>query len=371
MPENPLLQLRQNGQSVWLDDLNRRMLQDGSLERLIREDGVSGVTSNPKIFHQAISSGTDYDEQIRELVDRQLPVHRIFEELAVCDVRDACDLLREVHDRTGGEDGFVSLEVSPRLARDTAGTIDEALRLWEAVDRPNLFVKIPGTVEGLPAIRACLERGVNINVTLLFSLDRYDEVLGAWFAAMEQRLERGRPLTVKSVASFFLSRIDAKVDPLLDAIGGDALSVRGRAAVASAKLAYELWQDGFCDTNPAWARMREAGAIPMKLLWASTSTKDPRYPDTKYVEALIGPRTVSTMPRETLDAFREHGQVAPTLRQHIDEQHATIEKLADLGIDMPQVTDELVEAGIDKFMQPYDELIEALDEKGRALLERN
>jgi transaldolase len=370
MAVNPLLALRQAGQSAWLDDLTRQMLDDGTLEQMIREDGLSGITSNPKIFKKAIASGERYDAQIEELADEEASTARLFEKLAVQDVRRACDLLREVYDRTSGEDGFVSLEVSPRLARDTVGTIDETLRLWEWVDRPNVFIKIPGTAEGIPAIRACLERGVNVNVTLLFSLDRYDEVIEAWFGAMQGRLERGLPPGVKSVASFFLSRIDAKVDPRLDELGAPARPLRGRTAVACAKLAYALWQERFADDREAWRRLRDAGAIPQKLLWASTSTKDPAFRDTKYVESLIGPRTVCTMPRETLEAFRDHGVVGRTLEQHVDDEQAVLSELAQRGVDLQRITDELEEEGIDKFVEPYEELLETLDRKRQALAGR-
>jgi transaldolase len=370
---NPLQQLREHGQSVWLDNLTRVMIEDGSLERLIREDGLSGITSNPKTFHGAISGSDAYDRQIRELAGRGITSEQVFEELAVRDVRDACDLLRPVYDETGGNDGFVSLEVSPRLARRAQATIDEALRLWKRVDRPNVLIKIPGTKEGLTAIWTCLAEGVNVNITLLFSLERYGHVVAAWWQAMETRRRRGLPPVVKSVASFFLSRIDAKVDPLLDEIaasGGDgsgAATLRGRTAIASAKLAYELWKQRFAEPNPAWATLHDAGIAPQRLLWASTSTKDPAYDDGKYVEALIGPRTVNTMPEHTLAAFRDHGSVASTLERDLDEQRSVLTRLDEYGVDLDRVTNELEEEGIAKFVEPFDAAVEALGEKIRAL----
>jgi transaldolase len=378
MPDNPLLQLREHGQSVWLDNLDRTMIEDGSLMRRIREDGLSGITSNPKIFFESITSGDAHDGRIRELADRGLSPSETFETLAVADVRDACDRLFEVYERTRGDDGFVSLEVSPKLARDSEGTVEQATRLWQRVDRPNVFIKIPGTVEGLSAIEECLRRGINVNVTLLFALERYREVLEAWMRAMTNRMERREMPTVRSVASFFLSRIDSKVDPMLDEIasGGDekvktdVSKLRGRVAVASAKLAHEIWKRRLADTRPDWKHLQAADVAPQKLLWASTSTKDPDYSDTKYVEPLIGPQTVSTMPESTMDAFRDHGTVAATLERDISEQRSVLRRAGELGIDLERVTDALVEEGIRKFLEPYERLLEAIEDKMRALTGR-
>lgn len=364
MQDNPLRRLSEYGQSVWLDNLTREMIASGTLAGHLRDDNVTGITSNPSTFHEAITGSPAYDDALKKLAGENRPAGEAYEELAIEDVQSACDLLREAYDRRQGRDGFVSLEVSPHLARDAKATIEEATRLWERVGRENVFIKIPGTAEGLEAIEACLAQGVNVNITLLFSLDRYREVAEAWFRAMRTRVDRGQAPDVKSVASFFLSRIDAKVDPLLDASENPrAERLRGCTAIASAKLAYQIWKELFADSQRRWRRLREAGAMPQKLLWASTSTKDPSFHDTKYVEALIGEQTINTMPDTTLEAFRDHGKVAPTLEQDLGEQHEVVHGLSELGIDLRSVTDELVEEGIDKFAKPFDELLRALDEK--------
>jgi transaldolase len=367
MAENPLLLLAEHGQSVWLDNLTRSMVHDGRLKRLIDEDGVSGITSNPAIFHKAMTTGSDYDQQIRALGAKGRSAVEIYEALAIQDVQDALDLLRRVFDRTNGTDGFVSLEVSPHLASDTEGTIIEARRLWSRVARPNLLVKIPGTPEGVPAIRQCLSEGINVNVTLLFSLDAHRAVMHAHLDALDARMGRGEPVaTVASVASFFLSRIDTKVDKLLDGMTDPrAKAIRGMAAVASAKLAYALWKETY--SGPRWERLRAAGARVQKPLWASTSTKDKAYPDVKYVEPLIGPFTVNTLPDETVDAFRDHGRVADTVELDLDRERRALADLESLGISLKRVTDELVEEGIEKFNQPFDALLAALEAKRKAL----
>ena len=372
MPNNPLLKLKSAGQSVWLDNLSRPLIQDGDLARLIREDGVSGITSNPVIFRNAMLSGAAYDTQIGELIDQGKPTIAIYETLAINDIQAAAGLLMPVFTGTGGADGFVSLEVSPHLARDTRGTVDEARRLWETVARPNVLIKIPGTDEGIPAIEECLASGVNINITLLFSLEAYRKVMEATFRALERRREQGAPLdTVASVASFFLSRIDTKVDGELSvriASGersAEARRLQGRAAVASAKLAYGLWKE--MHAGDRWAALLAAGARVQRPLWASTSTKNPDYPDVMYVAPLIGPQTVNTMPEVTLDAFRDHGEVAPTVEQGLDEARGVMRQLAALGIDIDRVTDELIEEGIQKFAQPFDELLAALEGKRAGL----
>jgi len=367
---NPLLQLNQNGQSVWLDNLSRRLLRSGQLRRLVEQDGITGITSNPAIFAAAISGGDDYDEQIRSLADGDLDTIGLYETLAIDDIRSAADLLRPVFDRCDRGDGFVSLEVNPHLARDSDGTLEEAERLWKAVDRPNLMVKIPGTAEGVPAIEEALYRGVNINVTLLFSLKDYAAVMQAHLRAMERRRDDGLPLAgVASVASFFLSRIDTQVDERLDEIAGtqpSAGSLRGQAAVASAKAAYRLWQETY--TGPRWEALHAAGAQVQRPLWASTSTKDPSYPDTKYVEPLVGKQTVNTMPDATIDAFRDHGKVvADSVEDGVAEALEVPPKLAALGIDLDQVTAALVVEGIAKFEKPFDALLQNLEEKRAAL----
>ncbi len=368
MGKNPLLALADHGQSAWLDNLTRGMIQDGRLRCLIAEDGISGITSNPAIFHKAMTTGTDYDAQIRALGSKGLSAAGIYEELAVKDVQDALDLLRPVYDRSNGTDGFVSLEVSPHLARDTEGTVAEAQHLWTKVRRPNLLVKIPGTPEGVPAIRRCLAGGVSVNVTLLFSLEAHRAVMLAHLEALEARMARGEPLgTVASVASFFLSRIDTKVDKVLDAMADPrAEAIRGKAAVASAKLAYALWKETY--SGPRWEALRAAGARTQKPLWASTSTKDKAYPDVKYVEPLIGPFTINTLPDETVDAFRDHGRVADTVELDLEGERRALAGLAELGISLDRVTAELVAEGIDKFIQPFDALLAALEEKRKALI---
>ena len=373
MNKNPLVRLSEHGQSVWLDNLARPMLQQGILKKLIDEDGVTGVTSNPTIFKNAMTSGDAYDAQIRSLADQGTAATGIYEALAIEDIRGGADILRPVYDRTDGADGFVSLEVSPHLARDTQGTIDEAERLWKAVDKPNVLIKIPGTDEGTPAIEECLVRGININITLLFAIEAHRQVIEAYFRAMERRRDRGESLkNVASVASFFLSRIDVKVDKMLDEMirgGGDkgarAGKIRGRTAIANAKLAYHLWKE--IHAGDRWKKLQAAGARYQRPLWASTSTKDPSEPDVKYVEALIGPHTVNTMPDETVDAFRDHGRVEDTIGRDVDGERQIIDHLAALGIKMDQVTADLVEEGIDKFVKPFNHLMETLEGKRRAL----
>ena len=368
---NPLRLLNEHGQSVWLDNLSRTLIESGELGRLIREDGISGITSNPAIFAAAISGSDAYDEQIGALAASNRDTVALYETLAIDDIRAAANLLAATWERSGGTDGFVSLEVNPHLARDTAGTLAEAERLWHAVDRPNALIKIPGTPEGVPAIEEALYRGININVTLLFSLDAYAAVMEAHLKALERRLDDGLPLDgLASVASFFLSRIDTLVDKKLDAIDGTnaeaARSLRGHAAVASAKAAYRRWQRTYAGTR--WERLAEAGARVQKPLWASTSTKDPAYPDTKYVEPLVGKHTVNTMPDATIDAFRDHGRVQPdSVLEGVDEALKVPARLADLGIDLDAVTAALVEEGIEKFEQPFDALLANLEDKRETL----
>ena len=365
---NPLHALEARGQSIWLDNLTRGILRDGFLRRLIEEDGISGVTSNPSIFEKAMTSGSEYDQAIRELADMGLPAPAIYEAMAVRDIQDACELLRSRYDKTNGTDGFVSLEVSPHGARSAEATIDEARRLWASVNRPNAFIKIPGTPEGVPAIQRCLAEGININITLLFSLEAHQQVMEAHLAALEERARNGQPLaTLASVASFFLSRIDTMVDKKLDAMkSAEAAALRGRAAIASAKIAYQNWLDTY--TGPRWEALRSLGARPQKPLWASTSTKDPAYPDVKYVETLIGPDSINTLPEQTIDAFRDHGKVSgDTILENVDGERETLNRLERLGISMKAVTDALVDEGIVKFTEPYDKLIASLEEKRRAL----
>jgi len=372
MASNPLLQIKELGQSIWLDNLTRSMLREGRLAKLVAEDGLAGVTSNPAIFNKAMTRGSDYDDQLRALAEEGRTAGEIFETMAVDDIQGACDVLRPVFDAANGTDGFVSLEVSPHLARDAAGTVGEARRLWKRVERPNAFIKIPGTPEGIPAVEQCLTEGINVNITLLFSLTAYQDVMDAHLRALEARMERQEPLaTVASVASFFLSRIDTKVDKRLDAMKesgmhpAEAASLRGKAAIASARIAYQMWRKTY--SGPRWEALLDAGARFQKPLWASTSTKDPAYSDVLYVETLIGPHTVNTLPDETVDAFRDHGRAALTLVDDLDEQHRVLEELDRIGISMKQVTDELVEEGVKKFSDPFDALIQDLETKRKSL----
>ena len=373
----PLFELLENGQSYWLDNLSRQMIRDGSLERRVAREGLRGVTSNPAIFHKAISGGSLYADQIATLAEAGRSVGEIYEELAVDDVREACDVLRPVWQDSDGVDGYVSLEVSPHLVHDTAGSIEEARRLWAAVDRPNLMVKIPGTAAGVPAIEELLFDGVNINVTLLFSIPAYEAVHEAYIRALGRRREAGRPLgTVASVASFFLSRIDVLVDGLLsqridrgggDPAGGPA-SLFGTAAIASARLAYRGFERRLSDDD--WNGLAAAGARPQRLLWASTSTKNPLYDPVRYVEPLVGPHTVNTMPEVTIEAFSREGRVLPNaIREGRDQAEAVFERLADFGIDMGAVCEQLVNEGADKFIGPFDALIAGLADRRREVLE--
>jgi transaldolase len=375
MQENPLQKLRSFGQSVWLDLLSRHLIESGTLERLIDEDAVAGVTSNPAIFGKAIGESRDYDKALRPLAASGKSVEQIYESLVIDDIRQAADLLRPLYDELHGDDGYVSLEVSPLLARDTDGTLAEARWLWREVDRPNLMIKVPGTPEGLPAIQQLLREGINVNITLLFALPRYREVTEAFLAGLEMRVaDREDIRQVASVASFFLSRIDVLVDAQLDAIVQDggrrgelAGSLRGKAAIASAKVAYEIFEEVF--SSPRYTRLAGQGARRQRLLWASTSTKTPGYSDTMYVEPLIGPQTVTTLPWETLKAYRDHGEPAARLKDGLAEAHGTLRLLGEVGIDLAEVTRQLEEEGIEKFRAPYEQVIEVLRKKHAAAME--
>jgi len=359
-PINVLHRLKELGQSPWLDDLDREMIRSGRLERLIH-DGISGITSNPATFKRAIADSDAYGALLRTELERGAAAEEIYESLAVRDVRDAADLLAPIHESTGGRDGFVSLEVSPRLARDTEGTVTAARRLWSRVGRPNVLIKIPGTIEGLPAIERCLFEGINVNVTLLFSLGRYREVHRSYMSALARRQSEGRSLRVASVASLFLSRIDSKVDARLDEFGTDrARRLRGRIAVASAKMAYQSWLRAL--RSARWEKLARAGAGVQRLLWASTSTKDPAYGDVKYVEPLIGAQTVTTLPEKTLEAFRDHGRAdRTTIGLGVKEERAVLKSLAGVGLDLDAITEELALEGVQKFVDAYDELMRAIE----------
>lgn len=359
---NPLLKLAEAGQSYWLDNLTRRMIEDGELADRVAKEGLRGVTSNPAIFSKAISKGEEYTAQIREAAAGGAAVEAVYEALVTTDIRNACDILRPVYDQSGGSDGFVSLEVSPHLARDTETSIAEGRRLWRAVDRPNLLIKIPGTAEGVPAIEELLFEGINVNVTLLFSVDSYQAVAEAHMRALERRVAGGLGVDrVASVASFFLSRIDVLVDALIKerlAAHPEATSLLGKAGIANAKLAYRQFKQNIGLAR--WQALAEEGAHVQRMLWASTSTKNPDYSDVMYVDPLIGPFTINTLPEETIAAFADHGTVANTVEEGMDDAEGTMAAIADLGIDFSEVTRRLEEEGIQKFIDPYDSLVDAL-----------
>ena len=374
MKENPLLKLQSFGQSIWLDYIQRRLIDSGELQRLIEEDGLSGMTSNPDIFEKAMEGSHDYDDAIRALALQGKSVEEIYDTLTVEDVVRAADLFRPTHDRQLGRDGFVSLEVNPHLARDTDGTVAEARRLWAALDRPNVFIKVPATLEGLQSIRQLISEGINVNVTLLFGLPRYRQVADAYISGLETRATKGLPIEgVASVASFFLSRIDVLVDPLLEKIiekrGAEAqiaAGLRAQTAIASAKVAYRIYKEVF--GSGRFRALSALGARPQRVLWASTGTKNPEYSDVKYVEALIGPETINTLPPETLKAYRDHGDPAPRIEGHPEEAALNLERLSELGIDLDEVTQKLEDQGIEKFNKPYDSLMANLGKKRTAAL---
>ena len=353
---NPLLQLKALGQSAWLDDLRRGWLRDGTLERLVAEDGLGGVTSNPAIFHKAIAESRDYDDAIAALAANGADVSEIYESIVIDDVRGAADLLQPLHARTEAADGYVSLEVSPHLASDTDATCREAQRLWRRVGRANLMIKVPATLAGLDAMRLLVADGINVNATLIFSVERYAGVADAHVAGLEERVARGEPIDcIASVASFFLSRIDTLVDGRLDALETpEAQALRGRTAISSGRLAYQAFKHRV--QTDRWRALAKRGARPQRLLWASTGTKDERYSDVKYVDALIGPDTVNTMPLGTLDAFRDHGKARPTLETDIKEAARIRSRLSHLGIDLDEVAEQLEREGVRKFVDPFDRL---------------
>ena len=375
MTENPLLLIEKFGQSIWLDYIRRHLIDSGDLRQLIAEDGLKGVTSNPAIFEKAIAHSNDYDEAIRQLALENKNTAEIYQALTVADVQQAADVFFPVYDRLKGKDGFVSLEVNPHLARDTDGTISEARRLWKLVGRPNIFIKVPATKEGLPAIRQLISEGINVNVTLLFGLPRYEEVAEAYLAGLEDRLAQNKPLNrIASVASFFLSRIDILVDARLEKImaaagpqAAAARNLRGTVAIASAKIAYNIYKRIF--GGERFQELASQGARTQRLLWASTSTKNPEYSDVKYVEALIGPDTVNTLPMETLNAYRDHGNPGARLEVGLDFAAGVLQRLPELAIDLNQVTQELEDEGIEKFNQPFDSLMCSLEGKRVAALE--
>jgi transaldolase len=363
MPDSNLHKLSALGQSVWLDYLSREILETGKLERMMRDDAVVGVTSNPTIFQKALAEGDRYDAMLREILESgETDPKEIFLQLSSHDVADACSLLRKVWDEGKGLDGYVSWEVDPGLAYDRDGTVAEAKRLHEWIERPNLYVKIPATEPGLGAIEEMIAAGRNINVTLIFSLERHKEVMEAYIRGLERLVEGGGdPSTAHSVASFFVSRVDTETDNRLDKIGGDATKLKGKLGIANARLAYQNYLDTF--SGARWDALEQKGATKQRCLWASTSTKNPAYRDVMYVEELAGPETVNTMPEETIIAFQDHGNVAQTLTEGIDEAHELFDDLRSAGIDYDDVTDTLEREGVQKFTDSLDELKEGIQAK--------
>lgn len=367
--KNPLHGLHAQGQSVWLDYIRRGIIDNGELRGMMDEYDLRGVTSNPSIFEEAMGKSDDYDDELEELAAGGAEAGAAFEQMAVKDIQRTCDVFRPVYDAAGGHDGFVSLEVSPLLADDAERTMDEARKLWKLVDRPNLMIKVPGTEAGIPAVEQLLSEGLNVNITLLFSIQSYEAVMEAYLRGLERRAEAGQPLDrVGSVASFFVSRVDASVDAALEKIvaaGGPnaerAKAVMGRAAVANAKLAYERFTQVFAGER--WERLRAQGARVQRPLWASTSTKNPAYRDVIYVEELIGPETVNTVPLVTLKAFADHGEVRRTVDADLDRARSDLATLGELGIDLDDVTTQLQEEGVEKFAKSFRQMIQAVGEK--------
>ena len=365
MHSSRLHQLSDHGQSVWIDYLSRDLLETGELARLVEEDAVVGVTSNPTIFQKAISGGSTYDAQLRELRKVKTDPKEIFYELAARDIAAACDLLRPIWKETGGLNGYVSWEIDPDLAGDRRSSYDEAQRLHAWIDRPNLYVKIPATTAGVGAIEDMVAAGKNINVTLIFSLQRYKELVEAYIRGLERLVaDGGNPATVHSVASFFVSRVDTETDKRLDVIGGHP-ELEGRLGIANAKLAYQYYLEAF--TSPRWNRLATEGATKQRCLWASTSTKNAAYADVMYVEGLIGPQTVNTMPEETIRAFQDHGRVAETLTQGVGEAQRLVDELEAVGVDYDDVVATLEQEGVEKFSASFAELLEHVHDKAHAL----
>jgi transaldolase len=359
---NPLVRLGRLGQSPWYDYITRDLLASGELGRLIREDGLLGMTTNPTIFEKAIVGSDVYDADVRRLSSAGRTPAEVVEAIAVADVRVACELFAPVYQRTSGRDGLVSLEVSPTLAHDTAGTVRDAERLWSAVERPNAMIKIPGTREGLPAVTHCIGAGINVNVTLLFSVQRYEDVVAAYEEGLEARVARGQPVDrVASVASFFVSRVDTMVDPMLDRIGGPAAELRGTIATANAALAYGAFRR--LTAAPRWTALAARGARVQRPLWASTSTKDPRYPDLHYVEPLIAPDTVNTLPPDTFAAYRDHGQPEVRIDAALAQADRLLGALARAGVDLADLTARLEAEGVRKFAASYESLLQGIESK--------
>ncbi len=375
----PLAQLQDLGQSVWVDFMSRQFVRNGELRRLIEVDGIRGVTSNPTIFEKAIGHSADYDDEIRRMAAGGADVDAIYRSLTVADIREALDLFRPVYDATDARDGYVSLEVSPRLAHDTGATVAEAKALWQELDRPNAMIKIPATREGIPAIEECLTAGLNVNVTLLFSVEAYGQVARAYLRALRRRADRGDDVArVASVASFFVSRIDAEADARMAAQMKKAVNsdrkfalgrLQGKLAIANAKNAYALFRSLFGGVD--FAVLRAKGARPQRLLWASVGTKNPQYRDTIYVDELIGPETVSTMPPATYEAVKDHGRVRRSLAEATDDAQRLVERLPEVGIDYKELTDKLLRDGVASFADSFDQLMASIAAKRESMLARS
>jgi transaldolase len=370
---NPLLELQKQGQSVWYDNIDRAQLASGQFKKMLTEDGILGVTANPTIFEKSISSGHAYDDQMSLLIQKGKSTNEIYEELVITDIQTVADLLRPIYDRTEGKDGYVSLEVSPELAHDTQGTIHEAARFWEMVNRPNLMIKIPATPEGVPAVYETLRSGINVNITLIFSIESYHAVTDAYLRALEERNGEGHDISsLASVASFFVSRVDTLVDKLLEdkikATNDTKLkSLEGKAAIANARLVYQDFKSIF--STPRFESLKHAGAHVQRPLWASTSTKNPAYRDVLYAEELVGPDTVDTMPLETINNFRDHGKVRYSIEDDIPGAHQTFEELEKIGISYKQVTQQLLDEGVQKFADSFHQLFKGIDSKKQAIAE--
>jgi transaldolase/glucose-6-phosphate isomerase len=369
---NPVKALQEYGQSVWLDYIQRHLITSGELQRLIEEDGLRGMTSNPAIFEKAIAGSTEYTAALKALTGQNLDAMGLYEQLAIRDIQDATDIMRPVYEHTRRGDGYVSLEVSPHLAHDTVGTISEARRLWQTVGRPNVMIKVPATPAGLPAIEQLISEGININVTLLFSQEVYERVAQAYIAGLERLTAQGGDVSqVASVASFFISRIDTAIDAQATARLKAATSAQGRTllrsvlgkvAIANGKLTYQRYKAIFQGTH--WEALATKGARKQRVLWASTSTKNPNYRDVMYVEELIGADTVNTMPPATLEAFRDHGRLRASLKEDIESARDTMEILEQVGISMQEVTDKLLDEGVRLFAEPFDKLLDTLAQRG-------
>jgi transaldolase len=369
MKDNPLQKLGMLGQSIWLDYIRCDLIANGELQRMIKEDGLRGMTSNPSIFEKAIAESHLYDQDIRDLGHKKKDVKAIYEAISQQDVKNAADEFRSVYDKTDGKDGYVSIEVNPHLSHDTNETIEEARHLWASLKRPNILIKVPATAEGLPAIRQLISEGININVTLLFGLHRYRQVIEAYLAGLETRRNQGKPLNhIASVASFFLSRIDAVIDPKEEefvALGGEqahfATKIRGQVAISSAKIAYQIYKETV--ESERFIKLVWKGASPQRLLWASTSPKNPDYSDIKYVEALIGPDTINTIPLETFKAYLDHGDPSPRLEAGLEQASWVFTELSEVGIDLKKVIKALENNGVKKFIKSFDKLMDTLTKK--------